>query len=57
MKIEVSKKNYDRLLEAQDEMDLQTIDETLDTILEFWLGWVDRATVLEQNHSYNTVSE
>ncbi|MEE9585967.1 MAG: hypothetical protein V3W09_03605 [Nitrososphaerales archaeon] len=51
MKIEVSEKNYNRLLNAQDEMNLQTIDETLDFILEFWLGWVNRATILKQNRT------
>ncbi len=56
VKIEISHKNYKRLLEAQDQIDLRTTDETLDVLLDFWLDWVNRAAANEQNQTYNSIS-
>ena len=45
--IKISRKNYDRLVEARSEMGLQTFEETLDAVLEFWFTWMDHMEVIK----------
>ncbi|MCL5317733.1 MAG: hypothetical protein M1503_05650 [Thaumarchaeota archaeon] len=46
-RIKISRKNYDRLIEARSEMGLKTFEETLDAVLEFWFTWMDHMKVIE----------
>ncbi len=46
-KIKISRKNYDRLIEARSEMGLQTFEETIDAVLEFWFTWMDHMEVIK----------